>query len=353
MRCVDNVIVVSITRLTESDQLMIADVDPRVDFLDAGGWFDNEIIDAWPAWTSHRYVGTPEAAAPSRAERDAVLAKAEVVLGSWPYPKDLRARSPKLKWFHQRPAGASNLWLGDLWKSDVMVTTSRGHGNTTPIAEYAIAGILHFAKGLHDAIASQETEDPGANRVRAMLLSGKQVCVVGVGGIGREVGRLAAALGMRVVGVRREAMDQPPKGFSEIAGADQLLRLLTEADFVVVCAQLTRETENLMNAAAFAAIKPGGVLVNIARGEIVDEDAMLSALDSGQLFAAVLDVYIGEFDGPPGLHLWKHPRILLTPHSSGHTDGYQNQAIDVFRDNLRAYLAGEPLKYVIDWERGY
>ena len=345
--------VATITKVTDRDREMIAAVDPRIDFVDAGGWFDNEIIDGWPAWTGRRYVRTPEDEGPSREDRDNVLAEAEVILGSWPYPKDLRARSPKLKWFHQRPAGASNLRAGDLWESDVMVTTSRGHGNTTPIAEYAIAGILHFAKGFHDAAANQVTENPGTGAVRSVLLSNKTVCIVGAGGIGQEVGRLAAGLGLRVVGTRREAMADPPHGFSEVGASSELLRLLSESDFAVVCAQWTPETEKIMNADAFAAMKPGGVLVNVARGEIVDEQAMLGALESGRLSGAALDVYVGEFEGPPGDQLWTHPRILMTPHSSGRTDGYQNEMIDVFCENLRAYIDGQPLKHVIDWERGY
>ena len=126
----------------------------------------------------------------TREERDRLLAEAEVILGGWPFPLDLRARSPRLKWFHQRPAGASNLRIGDLWGSDVTVTTSRGVGSTLAMAEYAIAGILHFAKELDRALDDRATGTFDHRAYRPLLLEGKTLCVVGAGGIGREVGRL-------------------------------------------------------------------------------------------------------------------------------------------------------------------
>ena len=139
-----------------------------------------------------------------------------MILGGWPFPLDLRARAPRLKWFHQRPAGASNLFGGDLWGSDVVVTTSRGVGNTLAMAEYAVAGILHFAKGLDRAVIDRAAGTFDHRAYRPLLIEGKTACVVGAGGIGLEVGRLCAALGMRVVGTRRQP--QPgaplPPGFS-------------------------------------------------------------------------------------------------------------------------------------------
>ena len=121
-----------------------------------------------------------------------------------PFPLDLRARAPRLKWFHQRPAGASNLLMGDLWGSLVVVTTSRGVGDTLAMAEYAVAGILHFARGLHQAAVDRGVGAFNPRSYRPLLLEGKTACVVGAGGIGLEVGRLCAALGMRVVGTRRQ-----------------------------------------------------------------------------------------------------------------------------------------------------
>src|SRR5436853_3473660 len=140
--------VLNIQRLGAADRAKIEAVDPAVRLTDAGGWFDGEYRETWPAYTAARYLATGAAGSGTREERDRLLAEAEIILGGWPFPLDLRARAPRLKWFHQRPAGASNLLLGDLWGSDVAVTTTRGLGNTLAMAEYAVAGILHFAKDL-------------------------------------------------------------------------------------------------------------------------------------------------------------------------------------------------------------
>ena len=132
-------------------------VDPAVRVTDAGGWFDGEIRDTWPAYTAARYLAPGSTGQGTREQRDRLLADAEIILGGWPYPLDLRARAPRLKWFHQRPAGASNLRLGDLWGSDVTVTTSRGAGSTLAIAEYAVAAILVFRERLQ----SHRRRSPG------------------------------------------------------------------------------------------------------------------------------------------------------------------------------------------------
>ena len=181
------------------------------------------------------------------------------------------------------------------------------------------------------------------------------MCVVGAGGIGTEVGRLCAALGMRVVGTRRQP--QPgaplPQGFSEIGGPEALDRFLPQSDFVAICCQWTPETTRLFDKNRFAAMKRGSVLVNVARGEIVDEDALLSALERDHLRGAALDVYVGEFERPPMPRLWSDRRVLITPHISNGSDQNQHGGVDVFCDNLRAYRDGRKLHNVIDWQRGY
>jgi phosphoglycerate dehydrogenase-like enzyme len=247
------------------------------------------------------------------------------------------------------------LLRGDLWGSDVIVTTSRGAGNTLAMAEYAVAGILHFAKGLHRAVIDRDTGAFSPRAYRPLLLEGKTACVVGAGGIGIEVGRLCAALGMRVVGTRRRPPSEgsSPSGFSELGGAGDLDRFLLESDFVVICCQWTPQTTRLFDQARFAAMKPGSVLVNVARGEIVDEEALADALHSDHLRGAALDVYVGEFEHLPPARLWSDAKVLITPHVSGASDEDRHGAIDLFCDNLRAYLDGRPLRNVIDWERGY
>jgi phosphoglycerate dehydrogenase-like enzyme len=211
--------VLTIQRISAEDRAKIEAVDPAIQTTDAGGWYDGEIRETWPAFTSARYLAPSATGSGTQEERDRLLEEAEVILGGWPFPLDLRARAPRLKWFHQCPAGASNLRMGDLWGSSVMVTTSRGAGNTLAMAEYAVAGILHFAKGLHRAAVDREAGAFAHRAYRPLLLEGKTACVVGAGGIGRDVGRLCAALGMRVLGTRRHP--QPslplPPGFSSAA----------------------------------------------------------------------------------------------------------------------------------------
>src|SRR6266436_4755629 len=211
--------VLNIQRLSAADRAKIEAVDPAVRLTDAGGWFDGEYRETWPAYTAARYLATGATGSGTRADRDRLLAQTEIILGGWPFPLDLRARAPRLKWFHQRPAGASNLLRGDLWGSDVAVTTSRGVGSTLAMAEYAVAGILHFAKDLPRAIKDQAAGAFDHRAYRPLLIEGKTALVVGAGGIGLEVGRLCAALGMRVVGTRRQPPPQNtplPQGFSRL-----------------------------------------------------------------------------------------------------------------------------------------
>ena len=160
---------------------------------------------------------------------------------------------------------------------------------------------------------------------------------------------------MRVIGTRRrpEAGAPLPTGFERLGGAADLDQFIAESDFAVICCQWTPETTNLINADRLAAMKPGSVLVNVARGEIVDEAALADALARGHLRGVVMDVYDGEFERLPPETLWRDPRVLITPHVSGASDENRHGAIDLFCANLRAWIDGAPLRNVIDWQRGY
>jgi phosphoglycerate dehydrogenase-like enzyme len=343
-----------LTRLSETDCAKIGAVDPSIRLTDAGGWFDGEYRETWPAFSAERYLAPRALGHGTREQRDALLAEADIILGGWPFPLDMRARAPRLKWFHQRPAGASNLKHGDLWGSDVTVTTSRGAANGLAIAEFAVAGIMHIAKGLYRAAVDRNAGEFDARAYQPLLLEGKTACVVGTGGIGQEVGRLCAALGMLVVGTRRHPHDGPlPPGFTQIGGPIDIDRFLPDADVVAICCQWTPETDRLFNHDRFAAMKPGAILVNVARGEIIDEDALVAALASDHLRGAALDVYVGEFERPPSELLWSDPRVVITPHISAASDDDRHGGIDLFRENLRAWIDGRPMHNVIDWARGY
>ena len=349
------VTVVVIQPVGDEELAQIARLDARLRVVDARGWFDDEIRHTWPQWTVDRYLGERRAPVNTREDRDRVLAEAEVILGGWPFPLDLRARAPRLRWFHQRPAGASNLRRGDLWGSDVTVTTSRGHGNTRAMAEYVLACFLHFARGLPRASRDRQRQHFEHGAYRPVLIEGKTVCVVGAGGIGQAVGALCAGAGMRVVGTRRHVSpgEPLPRGFNRLESPERLHELLGESEFVAVCCQWTPGTTGLLGHAAFAAMRPGTTLVNVARGEIIDEEALIAALAAGRLRGVGLDVYVGEFEHAPDVRLWQDERVVITPHVSGGTDVTQHRGVEVFVENLRAYLDGQPLANVIDWARGY
>src|SRR5574341_171812 len=270
-----------------SDQVLdrIANVDRRVKVVDARGWFDGELRATWPQWTVDRYLGDRKYPATSLDQRNHVLASAKVVLLGWPPVKDIRARAPRLKWVHETPAGASNFLDTDLWGSDVIVTTSRGLTNRRPMAEYVLASFLHFARGLHLSYRDQRRHRFDHQTYDPIIIHNKTVCVIGAGGIGQEVAKLCAAAGMRVIGTRREMVPESalPPGFSRLESADALHKQLRESEFVALCCPWTRETTGLIGREALSAMKPGTVLVNISRGEIIDEVALLDALSEGRL----------------------------------------------------------------------
>jgi glyoxylate/hydroxypyruvate reductase len=348
---IDALNIVSLVPLSGDARAAIEAVDPSIRLTMATGWFDGEIREAWGSFTADAFLRPDSVGVGSRADRDKLLAETNVVLGGFPPPRDLRARAPLLRWFHQTPAGASNLRGCDLWGSDVIVTTSRGLGNTVAIAEYVVAAFLHFSRGLDQAGIDRERGAFERSAYRPSLVAGKTVCVVGAGGIGEQVGRLCAALGMRVVGTRRSPGDDSPEGFEQVGGPDRLHELLAEAAFVAVCCQLTSQTEGLIGADALGAMPDGAVLVNVARGEIIDEEALMGAVD--RMRGVALDVYVGEFDRSPPAALWDHPRVIITPHVSAGSEERSTRPIELFTENLGALLAGRPLRNRIDWTRGY
>ena len=340
-----------------SDQVLerIAQLDQRIKVVDVRGWFDVEIRASWPQWTVDRYLGNREYPASTPEQRKRALASAQIVLLGWPPLKDLASRAPRLKWVHELPAGASNIVGTDLWGSDVVVTTSRGLTNKRPMAEYVLASFLHFCRGLHRSYRDKRHHCFEHQTYNPIMLRDKTVCVVGAGGIGQEVGKLCAAAGMRVLGTRRhvDPTATPPAGFTRLESAGALHDLLRESEFVVICCPWTEATTRLIDRAAFAAMKTGTVLVNIARGEIIDERALIEALAQDKLGGVALDVYDGEFERAPDGRLWDDERVVITPHVSAAADISEHGGMNLFCDNLIRFLEGRPLENVIDWQRGY
>jgi phosphoglycerate dehydrogenase-like enzyme len=290
-------------------------------------------------------------------ERDAVLAEAEVLLVGFPVPSELAARAPGLRWAHHTQAGVSNFHSSDLWSSSVMLTSSRGHVAATAIAEYVIAAAFHFASGLQEATRQKSAGEFIRASYDLRTVTGSTMGVVGLGGIGGEVARLARVVGMRVVASRRSATSPQENvdGVDLLLPSDRLTDLVAESDVVAVCAQLTVQTRRIINARVFAAMRPNAILVNVARGEVVDEEALVRALQQRQIRGAVLDVYDGELDGrPPRRELVELPQVVLTPHIAGVGDtAGRERSKELFAENLRRFLDGRPLLNVVDRNLGY
>jgi len=349
----DEVNVAVIAPILGRDLSFVSDVDARVRVLDGN-------FAAPGRWRA------PDGQAEGDADRlGVVLGQAEVLLFGYPVLENLAARSPRLLWAHHTQAGVSNLAGSDLWDSEVMLTTSRGAMAATAIAEYALAAAAHFARGLHEATRQKAAGQFTREGYAMSSLRGATMGVIGLGGIGREAARLARAVGLRVIGTRASVTVAVPDadGVDLLLPADRILEVAAESDFLVVCSQLTDGTRGFINAEVFAAMKPDAVLINVARGEEVDEDALVEAVKAGRIRGAVLDVYDGELAGrPPPPELLELPQILLTPHISGSGDAnvaeplrrlFAENLRRLFAENLRRYLDGRPLLNVVDRARGY
>jgi phosphoglycerate dehydrogenase-like enzyme len=286
-----------------------------------------------------------------------LLERADVILLGYPVPDGIVERAPQLRWVQHTQAGVSNLHGTDLWDSPVTLTSSRGAVAATGIAEYVIAGAYHFARGLGEATRQKAAGEFSRSGYQLRSLTGATIGIVGLGGIGAEVARLARAAGMQVVATRRSVASpqRDTEGTDLLLPADKVTELAAASDFVAVCVMLTPATEKMIGAEVLAAMKPHAVLINIARGEVIDEDALIAALQAGRIAGAVLDVYAGELAGrPPRRELVEFPQVVLTPHISGMGDpsGYE-PVKRLFAENLRRYLEGQPLLNLVDRSRGY
>jgi phosphoglycerate dehydrogenase-like enzyme len=262
--------------------------------------------------------------------------------------RDLWPSAARLRWVHSCSAGVERLLFPELVESDVVLTNSRGVYDL-PMAEYALALMLSAAKGLPDTLARQRDHDWRFRYTET--LAGKRLVVVGPGSIGRMVARYAAALGMRASAVGRSARGADEQ-FDAVVGPDGLRDALSEADYVVVTVPLTDESRGMIDGPAIAAMKPTGRLINLARGAVVDEDALVDALRGGRIAGAGLDVFAEE-PLDPASPLWDMPNVIVSPHISGDTDTSEQDVVDLFLDNLRRRLAGEPLRNVVDKRLGF
>lgn len=350
--------VMLMTPTTDATRERIRAVSPEaLQVIDLWPDIFTEVSREWsPTWMN-RFSSTKPQATRTAGETESLIRQAHVLLVGLPYPKTIPGRASSLIWAHFPFAGTSNLWGSDWWGARFMVSSSRGMTGALPIAETAVAAAVMIAKQLDDAVtkAAVGDFDPRPYSGSMRLIAGKTMGVIGLGGIGQHIARISRGWGMRVIATRHSATQRQSNvdGVDELYPASDLHHLLAQSDFIAVCPILTRETERMINAAAFAASKPGAILLNIARGEVIDNDALAAALHSGQLSGAYLDTWDDDVNSPPPPVLLAAPNIVYTPHISGQSDENHAFGIDLFCNNLARLLRGEELINVIDWQRGY
>jgi phosphoglycerate dehydrogenase-like enzyme len=293
-----------------------------------------------------------------RADSDeqtaASIVDADVAFSSRIEPRHLAA-ARRLRWIHSPAAGVGSMLFPAMIASPVVMTNSRGISAVT-IAEHVVAVTLALFRDLRLAWRRQSesrwAQDEFNTGRSVRTLRGSRALVLGLGAIGGETAPLLAAFGAEVTGVRRRVDLPRPAGVQRVIPPDALMDALGANDLVVIAAPHTAETRHLIDGAAFARMKPGSVLVNVSRGSLVDERALIDALDNGPLGAAALDVFESE-PLPRESPLWTHDRVLVTPHVSGFQQHYWRDAAALFADNLHRFTRGEPLRNVVDKDAGY
>lgn len=292
-----------------------------------------------------------------RADSDAEVLEripdADVVFGGWLRPEHVTA-ARRARWVHSQAAGVGNLMFPEMMASPIVITNSRGNSSVT-IAEHVIAVTLALLRDLPLAWRRQTERVWAQNEfdgTSIRMLRGARVLVVGLGSIGGETARLASAFGAHVVGLRRRVGGAPPAGVTAVVTPDRLHDELPLADVVVLAAPQTPATTHMIGERELAMMKRGAVLVSVSRGTLVDEAALVRALEAGRLRGAAMDVFERE-PLPADSPLWARTDVLVTPHVSGFHAEYWPFIMKVFGDNFRRYAAGQPLLNIVDKKAGY
>ena len=289
------------------------------------------------------------------------------ILYGWAGPVREAHHFPNLRWIQTHSAGVDFLLDKPVWQSQVLITNLSGV-HAVPMAEHVLAMMLAFRWNIPtmERLKVRAKWPQGRwDRFARPELRGSTLGIIGYGAIGRELARQAQALGMRVLAANRSGHRHPQRGFNEPGVGDpdgtipekmfttaQLKQMLPECDYVASAVPLTGETRHLMNAGAFAAMKKSAYFFNVGRGQVVDEAALVVALEQGQLAGAGLDVFEQE-PLPPESPLWRLEQVIISPHVSGFTPQYDTRASALFAENLRRYLSQEPLLNLVDREKGY
>ena len=280
-----------------------------------------------------------------------LVPQAEVLL-TLRLPPGVPGSMPKLRWIHSQAAGIDYVDRAPgLLDAGVVITSSSGV-HARPLSDTVMGAIIALAKGFPQALRRQGRHE--WLRYTPEDVTGKVVAIIGAGKIGTAIARWCRVMGMRVVGVRRsapvEGSDVGPFGW--IAGRDGLAKALSVSDYVVLCAPRTPETVGMIGVKEFAAMKEGACFINVARGDLVDEAALIAALESGRLGGAYLDVFATE-PLPDDSPLWDMENVLITGHSGAGSTDRDERVVEIFLENLRQYLGGRPLVNVYDHRRGY
>ena len=277
------------------------------------------------------------------------------VIFSWAFSRDLLrtalAMAPRVRWVHTRSAGIDNLLFPELIHSPAVLTNGSGVFSQS-LGEWVLGAILYFAKGTRRLITSQMARkwDP----FDVVEISGQTVGIVGYGDIGRAVATRVRAMGMRVLGLTRRGplLYNVDNLVSQVFAPADRIRMIEQCDYIVVAAPLTPETRGMLGEAEFASMKPDAVVINVGRGPVIDEPAMIRALSDKRIKGAALDVYDHE-PLPQGHPLYLLDNVLLSPHCADHTASWQDDAMRFFVAQLERFRKGEPLLNVVDKETGY
>jgi phosphoglycerate dehydrogenase-like enzyme len=292
-------------------------------------------------------IDDEKAAAPELADADAFV--------GWIFPRELFATARRLRWIQSASAGVEENLFPALVESDVVLTNGGGL-HSVSIPEHTLALMLALARNVHHALRLQgqrRWERFGvigfAGGVRE--LAGSHLAILGAGPIGIALARLASLLGMTVRVMRRRP-GKPVEGAEAVVGPDRLHEILGWADYVVLATPLTPETRHMIDRDALAAMKSSAFLVNVARGEVIDDEALVDALGRGAIAGAGLDAFAEE-PLPSSSPYFDLENVILTPHVSGYTPSYFARVLDLFRDNLGRFARGEPLRNVVNKRLGY
>ena len=285
---------------------------------------------------------------PSEGEILEAMPDVDVVFGT--FTPAMNERGRRLRWVQVTSAGVDGVLFPEFVDSDVVLTSAKGIVGVH-LADHAMALLLTLTRGIHTAIRSPRWDQRMPIRNASWELEGKTMGIVGLGGTGRDLAVRAHAFGMRIIAVDPVSVEIPLQ--VEACGRmDGLDDLLEQSDVVAICAPLTPETENMFDERAFSLMRDHALLINVTRGRIMKEDALVAALTSGAIGGAGLDVTPQE-PLPDDHPLWSMSNVVVTPHASGGSPVRGDRIVDLFCENLWRFIYGEPLLSVIDKNKGY